>query len=201
MISETVFASYKEAVARLEKETGELKKQIETEKQKTSFAIAELEKNKLEMSVLKKENEALEEKLVDQAIGTMRELERQRKMSGSFTTADELPQDWKQKFWTLPRQTRVRLEAEALKKLDSAQRKIPRLAEYYTQNVLLPKILKEKKIFIPTKKEQKRIEKIIKRKNKTIKDYKRRLANYKSSFTLYNCLKKVRCISISDKYY
>ena len=36
------------------------------------------------------------------------------------------------------------------------------------------------------KKEQKRIEKIIKRKNKTIKDYKRRLANYKSSFTLYN---------------
>ena len=49
MISETVFASYKEAVARLEKETGELKKQIETEKQKTSFAIAELEKNKLEM--------------------------------------------------------------------------------------------------------------------------------------------------------
>ena len=42
--------------------------------------------------------------------------------------------------------------------MDSAQRKIPRLAEYYTQNVLLPKILKEKKIFIPTKKEQKRIE-------------------------------------------
>ena len=48
--------------------------------------------------------------------------------------------------------------AEALKKLDSAQRKIPRRAEYYTRNVLLPKILKEKKIFTPTKKEQKRIE-------------------------------------------
>ena len=158
MISETVFTSYKEAVERLEKETEKLKKQIEAEQQKTNFAITELEKNKLEMLVLKRENEALEEKLVDQAIGTMRELERQRKMSGSFTTADELPQDWKQKFWTLPRQTRVRLEAEALKKLDSAQRKIPRLAEYYTQNILLPKILKEKKIFIPTKKEQKRIE-------------------------------------------
>lgn len=36
------------------------------------------------------------------------------------------------------------------------------------------------------KKEQKRIEKIIKRENKTIKEYKRCLANYKSSFTLYN---------------
>ena len=107
---------------------------------------------------LKKENEALEEKLVDQAIGTLRELEKRRKFEGKFSAADELPQDWKQKFWTLPRPTRVRLEAEALKKLDPAQRKIPRLAEYYTQNILLPKILKEKKIFIPTKKEQKRIE-------------------------------------------
>ena len=158
MISETVFASYKEAVERLEKEKQELKKQIEVEQQKTNFAISELEKNKLEMLVLKKENEALEEKLVDQAIGALRELEKRRKFEGKFSAADELPQDWKQKFWTLPRPTRVRLEAEALKKLDSAQRKIPRLAEYYTQNILLPKILKEKRIFIPTKKEQKRIE-------------------------------------------
>ena len=63
MISETVFASYKEAVERLEKEKQELKKQIEAEQQKTNFAIYELEKNKLEMLVLKKENEALEEKL------------------------------------------------------------------------------------------------------------------------------------------
>ena len=108
--------------------------------------------------MLKKENEALEEKLVDQAIGALRELEKRRKFEGKFSAADELPQDWKQKFWALPRPTRVRLEAEALKKLDSAQRKIPRLAEYYTQNILLPKILKEKRIFIPTKKEQKRIE-------------------------------------------
>ena len=54
MISETVFKSYKEAVERLEKETEKLKKQIETEKQKTNFAITELEKNKLEMLVLKK---------------------------------------------------------------------------------------------------------------------------------------------------
>ena len=158
MISETVFASYKEAVERLEKEKQELKKQIEVEQQKTNFAISELEKNKLEMLVLKKENEALEEKLVDQAIGTLRELEKRRKFEGKFSAADELPQDWKQKFWALPRPTRVRLEAEALKKLDQAQRKIPRLAEYYTQNILLPKILKEKRIFIPTKKEQKRIE-------------------------------------------
>ena len=60
MISETVFKSYKEAVERLEKETEELKKQIEAEQQKTNFAIKELEKNKLEMLVLKKENEALD---------------------------------------------------------------------------------------------------------------------------------------------
>jgi Mg2+ and Co2+ transporter CorA len=158
MVSETVFTSYKEAVERLEKEKKELEKQVKNEQQKTDFAIKELEKIKLEKIVLKKENEALEEKLVDQAIGTLRELEKRRKFEGKVSAADELPQDWKQKFWTLPRQTRVRLEAEALKKLDSAQRKIPRLAEYYTQNVLLPKILKEKKIFIPTKKEQKRIE-------------------------------------------
>ena len=46
MISETVFASYKEAVERLEKEKQELKKQIEVEQQKTNFAISELEKNK-----------------------------------------------------------------------------------------------------------------------------------------------------------
>ena len=39
---------------------------------------------------------------------------------------------------------------------------------------------------IASEEEQKRIEKIIKRKNKTIKEYKRCLANYKSSFTLYN---------------
>ena len=137
-------ASYKEAVERLEKEKQELKKQIEVEQQKTNFAISELEKNKLEMLVLKKENEALEEKLVDQAIGALRELEKRRKFEGKFSAADELPQDWKQKFWALPRPTRVRLEAEALKKLDSAQRKIPRLAEYYTQNILLPKIMKKK---------------------------------------------------------
>ena len=158
MISEVVFNSYKEAVERLEKEKKELEKQVKNEQQKTDFAIKELEKIKLEKIVLKKENEALEEKLVDQAIGTLRELEKRRKFEGKFSAADELPQDWKQKFLTLPRQTRVRLEAEALKKLDSAQRKIPRLAEYYTQNILLPKILKEKKVFIPTKKEQKRIE-------------------------------------------
>ena len=61
MISETVFASYKEAVVRLEKETGELKKQIETlqakirkEKQlnKQVQMNVELKKLKKELEVL-----------------------------------------------------------------------------------------------------------------------------------------------------